>query len=161
MKETEKNDNEVNVIMPEEVNKADVKVVINMADIMQQYQQGLKSSMEYGISLGHEMARSGYTQAGNDVPQVWAGASTTQMPSFTAIADKFSYGAYSTTESFEKGKKYYHAPTSEVSHFNSFTDALEWAYKTCCSMNPGKNIAFINKRNWRNMIDKIETEGED
>lgn len=157
-----KTNNGVNVILPEEeVNKTDVQVVINMADIMQQYQNGLKNSIEYGISIGQELARSGNKQIGNCVPQIESGASAMQSPSFIAIADKFSYGAYSNPDSFEKAKTFYHSPTSVVSNFDSFNEALEWAYNECCNMNPGKNIPFNNKRNWRTRINSSETEGED
>lgn len=153
------NDNNNNVIVPEEVNNADVKIVINMADILQQYQNGMQNSIEYGISLGQELKRKGYLQGGNSVPLIDAGASAS-LPSFLAIVDKFSYGVYSNPESFDKGKTFYHEPTTEVSQFNTFGDALDWAYNTCCSKNPGKNVPYSTKKNWRNLINNSETDGE-
>ena len=155
----ENKENEVNVIMPEEVNNADVKLVINMSEIMQQYQKGLKSSMEYGISLGQEMARSGDSQTANFVPKIQADTSASGMPQLIAIADKFSYGVYTNAESFKKGQVFYHAATTEVSYVRSFNEALQWAYDKCSSKNPGKNIPLYYKKNWRNVIRNSETDG--
>ena len=160
MEKFESNGND-NVIMPEEVNNAEVKVVINMADVMQQYQMGLKNSMEYGINLGREMARSGYTQTANHVPQIKAGTSATTMQDVIGVADKFSYGAYNNPDAYEKAISFYHKPTLETACFANFGDALAWAHKACCDKNPGKNIPLNPKMNWRNRIKNIETEGED
>ena len=164
MKKIESNgndNNDNNVIMPEEVNNAEVKVVINMADVMQQYQSALKSFTEYGISLGQKIAISGNTQAANNVQQIKAGTSVTQTQDVIGIADKFSYGAYNNQEAFEKALTFYHGPTLETAYFANSGDALAWAHQACCNKNPGKTIPLNPKMNWRNRIINIETEGED
>ena len=157
----ESNGNENNVIMPEEIKTVEAKIVVNMADVMRQYQLGLKNSMEYGISLGREMAKSGCSQATNHVPQIKAGTSAKQTQDVIGIADKFSYGAYTNPELFEKALPFYHNPTSEVAHFANFGEAIAWAHQACCNKNPGKTIPLDSKMNWRNRIKNIETEGED
>ena len=150
-----------NVIMPEEVKTVEATIVVNMADVMQQYQMGLKNSMEYGINLGREMARSGYTLPANQVPQIKAGTSATTTQDVIGVADKFSYGAYNKSEAFEKALPFYHKPTLETACFANFGDALAWAHQACCNKNPGKTIPLNPKMNWRNRIINIETEGED
>lgn len=160
MEKIENNGND-NVIMPEEVKTVEATIVVNMADVMREYQLGLKNSMEFGINLGREMARAGYTQAANHVPQIKAGTSATTMQDVIGVADKFSYGAYNNPDAYEKAISFYHKPTLETACFANFGDALAWAHKACCDKNPGKTIPLNPKMNWRNRIKNIETEGED
>ncbi len=155
------NGNENNVIMPEEIKTVEAKIIVNMADVMQQYQLGLRNSMEYGINLGREMAKSECMQPANHVPQIKAGTSATKEQDVIGVADKFSYGAYNKPEDFEKALPFYHKPTLETAYFANFGDALAWAHQTCCNKNPGKTIPLNPKMNWRNRIKNFETEGED
>lgn len=161
MDHLENNGNDVRVIMPEETGNVEAHIVINMAEIMRQYQLAMKDSMEHGIRLGKEMSRSGNNPMANCIPQIQSGSSESQKPKFIGIADKFSYGAYTNPDSFENAQAYYHAPTSEVSYFSSFDEALEWAYNACSRKNPDKNIPLNYKRNWRHLIKTSEMEGED
>ncbi len=160
MKEIKNNDNEKKVITPEETETVEATIVVNMADVMQQYQLAIQNTLNYGIFLGREMAKSESVQKEKHAPQVHTDKPAIQASGVIGIADKFSYGAYTNPEAFEKARVFYHPPTTEVSHFNSFDEALDWAYRICSAKNPGKEIPFSYKRNWRILIKNHETEGE-
>ena len=51
----DENGNQVTVITPDDLKNADVRVVVNVAEIMKNYPAALKQSMEYGIEIGQNV----------------------------------------------------------------------------------------------------------
>ena len=164
----DENGNQVTVITPDDLKNADVRVVVNVAEIMKNYPAALKQSMEYGIEIGQNVG----IQAGgmNKIP----GSSRNQPSQITdrkgnapaiskqpviGVVDAFSYAAYTNSYDYERSKQFFHAPTMATENFATFDEAINWAYNECCAMNPSKRFPLLNKKNWRIMVKNIEDRG--
>ena len=165
----DENNNKVTLITPEDMKNAEVKVVINFAEVMEKYPKALKESMENGIRIGKALGKQNNginmiadnsRNQSNAVPVRQSDPPPVPRRVIIAVADMYSYAAYTNSNDYERGKQFFHAPTVVVGNFTSFDEAINWAYNECCKMNPSKRFPLLNKKNWRIMVKNIEDRGD-
>ena len=149
--------NSATVIIPDEIRDKETCVCINvnMAEVMLAYQEAIQKSFNAGLAYGKEVRRDMLQASPGNQDAVSDNENLFHRGKYIGIADLYSYGAYNSANAFEKARKFYHDQSTEIEHFSTMEEALQWAYNTCCNKNPGKNIPFTKKTNWRIQPNKI------